>query len=105
MIAGRLNEVINILTPMEVINEYGERKTTLKKTYTTRARVEFNNGSRRNENDEIVFDYSKTFTTYPYVPVVETSVIEWQKKQYRILTIEYRREYNELIINTELINE
>lgn len=105
MIAGRLNEVINILTPTEVINEYGERKTTLANTYTTRARVEYNNGSRRNENDEIVFDYSKTFTTYPYVPVDETSVIEWQKKQYRILTIEYRREYNELIINTELINE
>lgn len=105
MIAGRLNEVIGILTPKEVINEYGERKTTFTRTYTTRARVEYNTGGRRNENDEIVFDYSKTFTTYPYVPVTETCIIEWQKKQYRILTIEYRREYNELIINTELINE
>ena len=105
MIAGRLNEVINILSPKEVVNDYGERTTTYTKSYTTRARVEYNNGGRRNENDEIVFDYSKTFTIYPYVPVVETCIIEWQKRQYRILTIEYRREFNELIINTELINE
>lgn len=105
MIAGRLNEVVNIYNPTEVVNEYGERKTDYILAYTTRARVEYSAGNRINENDEIVFNYTKTFCVYPYVPVTETSQIEWQKKRYRILTIEVRREYNEMIINAELINE
>ena len=105
MIAGRLNEVVKIFDPVETINEYGERSTVYNETYTTRARVEFNTGNRGNENDEIVFNYFKTFNLRAYVPITETSLIEWQGKKYRILTIERRREYNDLLINTELVNE
>lgn len=105
MIAGRLNEVIDIYQPVETVNDYGERETTYTHSYTTRARVDYNTGNRLNENDEIVFNYYKTFNVRSYVPVSETSQIEWQEKRYRILTIEYRREYNDLVINTELINE
>ena len=105
MIAGRLNEVIDIYSPNENVNEYGERTTEFVKTYTTRAKVEYSNGNRANENDEIVFNYSKRFFVRSYVPVTETCQVEWQKKRYRILTLEYRREYNDIIINTELINE
>ena len=105
MIAGRLNEVVTIYTPVETVNEYGERTTEYVETYTTRARVEYSNGNRVNENDEIVFSYAKRFFVRSYVPVTETCQLEWQEKRYRILTLEHRREYNDIVINTELINE
>jgi len=105
MIAGRLNEVIDIYSPTEVINDFGERETTYEKTYTTRAKVEYTSGNRHNENNEIVFDYTKRFNLRSYVPITETSQIEWQGKRYRVLTVEHRREYNDIIVNTELINE
>lgn len=105
MIAGRLNEVVKIFDAVETVNEYGERSVEYVHHYTTRARVDFNTGNRSTENDEIVFNYYKTFNLRSYVPIVETSLIEWQGKRYRILTIEFRREYNDLVVNTELINE
>ena len=105
MIAGRLNEVIKLYKPTEVINEYGEREPQFAYCYTTRAKVEFNTGNRVNENNELVFNYNKTFNIRSYVPIDETYQIEWQNKRYRILTLERRREYNDIVINTELINE
>lgn len=105
MIAGRLNEQIKIYSPIKEINEYGERVETYKFTYTTRARVDYDNGNRSNENNEIVYNYGKTFNVRSYTQVKETCIIEWQGKRYRILTIENRREYNDMIIRTELINE
>ena len=105
MIAGRLNEIVKIYTLTTTINDYGERVETYTYAYTTRARVEFSSGNRSNENDEIVFNYFKTFNVRSYVPISETSQIEWQGKRYRILTVEKRREWNDIIIQTELINE
>lgn len=105
MIAGRLNEVVKIYKPMETINEYGERVFEFVYAYTTRAKVEYNTGNRLNENNELVFSYNKTFNVRSYVPLLETYQIEWQGKRYRILTLEFRREYNDIAINTELINE
>ncbi len=105
MIAGRLNEVVKIFQPQETVNEYGERTTEYVEEYSTRAKVEYNTGNRANENDEIVFSYFKTFNFRSYVPLAETSLIEWQGKRYRILTVERRREWNDIIVNTELVNE
>ena len=105
MIAGRLNEVIKIYKPQETINEYGEREMEYVYLYATRAKVEYNSGNRVNENNELVFVYNKNFQVRSYVPLLETYQIEWQGKRYRILTLEHRREYNDIVVNTELINE
>ncbi len=105
MVAGRLNEVVKIYNLTTSINEYGERVETYTLTMTTRAKVEFNTGSRSNENDEIVFNYQKSFNLRSYVPVVDTSQIEWQSKRYRVLSVEKRREYNDIVVIGELINE
>ena len=105
MIAGRLNEILQIYAPVVNVNEYGERVETFEKTYTTRARVDHNSGNRSNTNDEIVFNYQKTFNVRSYVPLQDTYQIEWQGKRYRILATEKRREYNDILINAELINE
>jgi len=105
MIAGRLNEVIQIFELQEEVNEYGEREQKYVFKCITRAKVEWNNGNRTVENNEIVFNYDKIFNVRSYVPVTETSQIKWQGKFYRIHTVEHRREYNDILINAELIND
>lgn len=104
MIAGRLNEVIDIYSPRTTRDEYGGRVTTTEKTYTTRARVDNLSSNRSNENNEIVFNYAFQFNVRAYVPVTEHDEIEWQGNRYRILTIVKRREYNDKVIQAELIN-
>ena len=105
MIAGRLNEVIKIYHPTVTTNDYGEASEEYKLLYTTRAKVDHNSGTRTVENNEIVFDYTKTFNVRSYVPVTDADRIEWQGKMYRILTTQQRREYNDIMITAELINE
>lgn len=105
MIAGRLNEPIKIFHPTVKYNEFGEANEEYKEVYTTRANVDHNSGARTVENNEIVFDYTKTFNVRSYVPVTDADRIEWQGKMYRILTAQQRREYNDIMITAELINE
>lgn len=105
MIAGLLNEIITIYHPTTTTNEYGEEVTEYKKTYTTRAKVDHKGGGRAIENNEIIYDYSKTFNVRSYVPVCNNDIIMLQSKRYRILSTDHRREYNDIIINAELINE
>ena len=105
MIAGRLNEVIKIYHPTITTNDYGEASEEYKEVYTTRAKVDHNSATRTVENNEIVFDYTKTFNVRSYVPVTDADRIEWQGKMYRILTTQQRREYNDIMITAELINE
>lgn len=104
--AGLLNEVIKILSPTSTVNEYGETVQTYKETYTTRAKVEHNSGTRTNENNEIFYSYTKTFTVRSYVPVKERDLVEYNGKKYRITTIEDRvKVYNDKLLLTELIND
>lgn len=105
MIAGRLNEVVRIYNVESTVNDYGERIEEYVLSMTTRARVDYNSGNRSNENSEIVFNYQKTFNVRSYAPVVDTSHIEWQDKMYRVLSVEKRREYNDIVVIAELINE
>ena len=104
--AGLLNEVIKIFTPSSTVNEFGEKVQKYTQTYETRARVEHNNGNRTTENNEIFYNYQKTFTVRSYVPVSEFDRVEYCGKQYRIITIENRvKEYNDKLLITELIND
>lgn len=103
--AGLLNEIIKLYKPTTIINDYGEREDTFELYYTTRARVLNDGGSRNVTNDEIVFPYSKTFQVRYYVPVQDTMQVEWQNKRYRIISTEKRRDENDILIKTELINE
>jgi hypothetical protein len=106
MRAGLLTELIDIYSPTYEVNEFGEKIQTYGLTYTTRARVEHNGGSRTNDNNEIFFDYSKTFTVRSYVPITESDQIEFEGKRYRVLSIENRRrDYNDKLVITELINQ
>lgn len=105
MQAGRLNEIIKIWSKTTRINEYGEAVDEYDKSYITRAKVDHKNGGREIENNEVFYSYTKTFNVRFYVPILDTDRIEYQGHLYRILSTEHRREYNDIIINTELINE
>ena len=54
---------------MEVQSDYGDISTSYQFAYTTRASVEHSLGSRKIQNEEIFYDYSKTFTVRIYVDV------------------------------------
>lgn len=105
MMAGQYNEIIKIYDSKEVINDYGEREIEQVYVTTTRAKVESTSGNRSNENNEIVYDYTKTFYVRSYVPIKDTSIIYYDEKKYRILTHDHRKDYNDIKIITELINE
>ncbi len=105
MMAGQYNEIIRLFRSIEVENEYGEREIMQELVTTTRAKVETTGGNRQNENNEIVYNYSKTFYVRTYVPVENTSIIEYDDKKYRVITQDKRKEYNDIKIVTELINE
>lgn len=104
--AGLLAEIIHILSPRFVVNEFGEKVQTYVETYKTRARVDHNSGNRSLENNEIFYWYQKTFTVRSYVPINEFDLIQYNNKRYRVLSIEDRiHDYNEKLIITELVNE
>lgn len=103
--AGLLNELIDIYTPRTDIDEFGERKETFVLKYSTRAKVSNDGGGRNVENNEIVYAYSKTFTIRYYVPICDNDRIYWQNKKYRVISTEKRREYNDILVRTELVNE
>lgn len=105
MRAGLLNEIVTILAPKIInTNGLGEEWEYIEKL-KTRAYVEHSTGNRSIENTEIVINYNKTFKVRSYVEVSEMDRILWNKKQYRIISIEPNRQYQELTILAELIND
>ena len=105
MNAGLLTETIDILKPVEVGNAFGEKETVFAPKYHTRARVIFDSGNRESVNDEIFYLYNVSFQMRIYVPIDDTSLIQWDGKRYRVLSIQERREYSDKMIRTALVNE
>lgn len=105
MIAGTLNESINIYTPIVTVNEYGEQTTEFELKYITRARVLENGGSRQLSNNEIVYPYQKSFLVRDYIEITDFDKIQWNGKYYKVLDITPNKKRMELEVRTELIND
>ena len=105
MRAGVLTEIIGVYKPTVRSNEFGEQIQRYILDNETRAQVMHNSGSRSVTNNEVVFDYTKTFKVRRYVELCENFQIAYQNKRYRILSIEDDRKYNQKTIIAELINE
>ena len=105
MRAGLLDTEVKILRPEITRNAFGEQEEEYKEHYTTKARVLHNSGRRAIENGEIFHQYEKTIEVWKYVDVVETDFIEFDGKQYRILSIEDDKTQQKKIITIELIND
>lgn len=120
--AGKFNEPIYVYNFIAERNSFGEEieytpltysyatlydptKTSYCSYYPTRAQVIYNGGNRHVENNEIQIPYSKTFVTRIYVPVTDTSWIKWKDDYYRVTSIDKSRDYQEITIHSELVNE
>jgi len=88
MRAGLLTEVIEIHKPKITKSDWGEQSTVYIKDKLTRARIINDSGNRSIENDEVVYNYDKTFEVRTYVDVEELDLIKWNNKFWRILEIE-----------------
>lgn len=105
MDAGSLKERIEIYKTTLTKNEVGEEQNDWVLKTETRSKVTNNSGSRNEENNEIVYNYIKTFEVRSYVDISEFDRIKWDGKFYRILNIDINKEYQKQIIQTELIND
>lgn len=72
--------------------------------YQTRAFVRFNSENQVIDEGEVWYPINRTFIVRAYVPVVETDQIEYDGKRYKILSINKNIYYNDIEINTILIN-
>lgn len=104
MRAGLLENVIFIYEPIESKDEYGATSTEWRLFKRTRARVQYASGNRELQNNELLHDYTYTFTIRGYHPVNEKMVIHWKWGRYRILSIDATTK-QEIRIETALINE
>lgn len=105
MNAGILNEIIEIYQPSITIDEYGNQSTDYKLKYTTRAKVSHNSGNREVQDNEVVYIYNKEFIVRMYIEIGDFDRIKWNGKFWRVLQIEPNKEYQEIKVNTELVNE
>lgn len=105
MIAGILNEIIEIYVPEITRNEVGEQNTNYVLKCKTRARIIHNSGNRTTENNEVVYNYIKTFQVRSYIEISDFDRIKWNDKYYRILNIEPNKQEQQKSITTELVNE
>lgn len=105
MRAGLLTEQIDILESSLIRNAYGEEETQWSIKQTTKARLMHKGGNRTLSNDEVAYQYTKTFQVRHYIMVNEYDRIQWNGKIYRILDIEPDKQQMLLTINVELVND
>lgn len=104
MRAGILNEKIQILKLQQTTNEFGEQFDLYAPCCSTRAEVTPLSGGRQDVNNEIFYAHVYRFVIRRYVNVDDFDRILWKDKQYRILNIDDDREYNQKVVNAELVN-
>ena len=105
MWAGKYNEPIEVWDIESNRNAFGEQLDNRVKVYETRAKVIYTGGLRGVRNSEIQTPYTESFIVRIYVPVTDTSWIKWKDKFYRVTSIDSSREYQEITLTTELVNE
>lgn len=105
MNAGILNEIIWICHPIVEIDDYGNQHTSYSADYKTRASVSHDGGQRKDENNEVIYEYTKEFKMRRYVPISDFDRIKWNDKYWRILQIEQNKPLQQITAYTELVNE
>lgn len=106
MQAGLLNELVEIYKPSIDSNEFGEQVQVYIKRVDTKAQVIYDSSGQRNtSNNEIIYNYQKTFKLRRYIELMENYQLKYKGKMYRILSIEDIRQYNHKVVRAELINE
>lgn len=104
MIAGTLKEIIKVLEPTTVKDDFGSTNIQYLEKIVTRASVQYKDGKREVENNEIINSYQFIFIIRSYHKVSEKMLIEWKGKKYKILSIDNTEQSKQVIIS-ELVNE
>lgn len=105
MQAGQLKEVISIYKHQTTVTEFGEQITDYVFKYKTRARINYNRGSRDNVNNEIFHATEREFIVRIYVKVKEEDRILYNGQYYTILSIQPDPDFQQKTIIGELVNE
>lgn len=105
MQAGLLNKIIEVYQPVTTINEVGSSTITWECIITTRANVRNVGMNRGQQINEIFYPTTKEFTIRSYHSIDEFYRIKYDNKFYKIISVDNRREYNDIVILADLINE
>lgn len=105
MQAGLLNRQIEVYKPMNLTNSVGASTTQWNRIYTTRANVRQIGMNRGQQVNEIFYPNTKEFIIRSYHHLDEFYRIKYQNNFYRIVSIDRRREMNDIVIIAELVNE
>lgn len=105
MRSGTLEHKVNIYKLQLTETDFGHTKREFVPYVTTRAAVERKDGGKIVVNDEIVFDYTRTFYLRGYVNVEEGWRIKHEGKTYEIQSIVKDSMLNQIKLGTKLVNE
>lgn len=100
-----LRDKIEIYALTTERTEYGTIKESYSLKYTTRAYTKFQSENQVISEGEVFYPISRQFIVRAYVPITETDYILFEDKKWRILSIDKNKYYNDISINTTLINE
>lgn len=104
MNSAYLKHPIEIYELITTKTEYGTIETSYVKKYDTKAMVKFDSESQVVSEGEIFYPINRTFIVRAYVPVIESDRIRFDKKDWRILSINRNIYYNDIEIQTTLVN-
>lgn len=100
-----LKDKIGIFELVTNKTEYGTIQTSYTEKYSTRAFVKFNSETMTVSEGEIYFPITRTFIVRSHVPVTETDRIKWDNKFWKITSINKNKYYNDIEINTTVVND
>lgn len=105
MKAGQLKYPIEIQHLVNRVNEYGEKTQEYVKVRNTRANVKYKTGDRNDINDELQLNYKVQFIVRRYVEIDDTTIIIFQNHKYRVEAYHTDYDYNNIVVETSIINE
>lgn len=103
--AGLLNRQIEVYKPITLTNAVGATSTNWTKVFETRANVRNVGMNRGQQINEIFYPTTKEFIIRSYHHLDEFHRIKYQNNMYRIISIDRRREMNDIVIVADLLNE
>lgn len=107
MNSGELREVVTILSPVKVTDKYGSVKVNYIPSDVVRMKIGSQSGVKENDRHEIVQSYNVTFSCYYWLrdSITEEHQLEWNDTRYRITGLFPNVRRNEIVIQTEKVNE
>jgi head-tail adaptor len=105
MQAGLLNRQIEVYKAVTLTNTVGSTTTKWTKIFETRANVRQTGMNRAQQVNEIFYPTTREFIIRSYHHIDEFHRIKYQNNFYRIMSIDRRRETNDILIIADLVNE